>query len=74
MGVYLLKKGQSGIVCAVNVYGSAGERLKSLGVISGVKITLLAYSFFGGSALILVGCNRVALRRSVAERIEVTPC
>ncbi len=74
MGVYSLKRGQSAIVSVVAVDGTAGERLKSLGVVAGAKITVCAYSLFSGSVLIMCGYNRIAVRKSVAQRIEVQPC
>lgn len=55
----------------VRVDGSAGERLNALGVRAGNKITVLAFSIFSSSVLIAVGYNRLAIRGSVAKRIEV---
>ncbi len=74
MGVFNLKKGQSAKIVRVAVVGAAGQRLKSLGVIKGALITVVGYSLFNGSVLIVCGFNRVALRKSVAERIEVEAC
>ena len=53
------------------VDGAAGERLASLGVKSGQKVTAVAFSLFKGSVLITIGYNRLAIRKSVAQRIEV---
>ncbi|MGN1104915.1 MAG: ferrous iron transport protein A [Candidatus Coproplasma sp.] len=69
-----MKKGQSGVIRLVTVDGSAGQRLKSLGVIKGAKITVIGYCLFNSSVLILCGYNRIALRKSVAKRIEVELC
>ncbi|MCM1438154.1 MAG: ferrous iron transport protein A [Roseburia sp.] len=74
MSVFDLKKGESAVVKTVAVDGAAGERLASLGVKSGQKVTVVAYSLFRGSVLILIGYNRLAIRKSVAGRIEVSPC
>lgn len=74
MGVFGLKKGCSAKIVAVGVDGAAGERLKSLGFCKGATITVAAYSVFNGSVLLICGYNRVAVRKSVAERIEVEPC
>ncbi len=74
MSVFDLKKGESATVTAVAVDGAAGERLASLGVKQGQKITAVAFSLFKGSVLITVGYNRLAIRKSVARRIEVEVC
>lgn len=74
MGVYILKKGQKAEVESVAVVGAAGQRLKSLGVIKGAEITVIGYSLFNGSVLILCGYNRIALRKSVAQKIGVKVC
>lgn len=74
MSVFDLKKGESATVKTVAVDGAAGERLASLGVKSGQKITAVAFSLFKGSVLILIGYNRLAIRKSVATRIEVEKC
>ncbi|MGN1373622.1 MAG: ferrous iron transport protein A [Candidatus Coproplasma sp.] len=74
MGVFNLKKGQSGVVKLVAVDGTAGQRLTSLGVVKGALITVIGYCLFNSSVLILCGYNRIALRKSVAQRIEVEQC
>lgn len=74
MGVFILKKGQSANITMVAVDGAAGQRLRSLGVVKGAKITVIGYSLFNSSVLILCGYNRIALRKSVAERIGVQAC
>lgn len=71
MGVFVLKKGECGTVSFVGVVGAAGQRLNSLGIKKGAKICVIEYSFFGSSVLISCGYNRIAIRRAVAERIEV---
>lgn len=74
MGVFDLKKGDRATITAVNIYGAAGQRLRSLGIERGAKITVLAYSLFNGGVLVLCGYNRIAIRKSVACRIEVSAC
>ena len=71
MSVYNLKIGESGKISAVGIDGAAGERLAALGVVKGAEVTCLGFSFFKGSVLIAVGGNRIALRKSMASRIEV---
>lgn len=71
MNIYDLKKGESGEITAMSVDGAAGERLAALGVIKGAEVTCLSFSLFKGSVLIAVGGNRIALRKSIACRIEV---
>ncbi len=74
MSVFDLKRGESGKITVVNVDGSAGERLQSLGFKRGQQVTVHAFSLFKGSVLVSVGYNRVAIRKSVATRIEVVRC
>ncbi|MGN1061148.1 MAG: ferrous iron transport protein A [Candidatus Coproplasma sp.] len=69
-----MKKGQLANIKAVKIDGAAGQRLRSLGVVKGAKITVIGYSLFNSSVLILCGYNRIALRAAVAERIEVEQC
>ena len=74
MGVFNLKKGQSGVIKLVAVDGTAWQRLKSLGVVKGAVVTVIGYCIFNSSVLILCGYNRIALRKSVAQKIEVELC
>lgn len=74
MSVFDLKIGESAVVKSVAVDGAAGERLASLGVKKGQIITAVAFSVFRGSVLITIGYNRLAVRKSVARRIEVEIC
>lgn len=71
MSVFDLKKGEEAEILSVAVDGAAGERLASLGVKSGRSVKVIAFSLFSGSVLIGVGYNRIAVRRSVAQKIEV---
>lgn len=74
MSVFDLKKGDSAEIISVAVDGAAGERLNSLGVKRGKIVTAVAFSLFCGSILITVDYNRLALRKSVAQKIEVKLC
>lgn len=74
MSVFDLKKGECGKIIAVAVDGAAGERLRSLGLEKGQKVSVIAFSLLNGSVLIAVGYNRVGIRKSVAQRIEVEKC
>ena len=67
-----MKKGEKAKIAKVCVDGPAGERLNALGVRAGNEITVLAFSLFSSCVLISVGYNRLAIRNSVARRIEVT--
>lgn len=69
-----MKKGQSAKILSINVDGAARERLKSLGFCKGKRVMAAAFSFLNGSILLLCGYNRVAIRRSVAAKIEVELC
>lgn len=71
MSVFDLKKGESGKITVVAVDGAAGERLRSLGFKRGQIVEVLSFSLFKGSILLGVGYTRVAVRKSVAEKIEV---
>lgn len=74
MSVYNLNTGESGEITDVFVGGAAGERLAALGVCRGARITCLGFSFFKGSVLVAVGGNRIAVRKSLALKIEVARC
>lgn len=72
MSVFYLKKGQSAKITAVNIGGAAGERLRSLGVEEGKEISVIGFSLFKGGVLIAAGFNRLALRKAIALKIEVS--
>ena len=74
MSVFDLKKGERATVTEVLLDGAAGERLRSLGINSGAVIEVIAFSLFRGSVLLGVGYNRVAVRKSVAQKIGVDIC
>ncbi len=67
-----LKTGQSANICAVNVSGKLSERLNMLNIFEGAKVTLLRRAPFGGGFLLEAGGVRLALRKNIAEKIQVT--
>lgn len=71
MSLFDLKVGESAVICAVEIVGSAERRLHSLGIKKGEAVQALAFSIFRSSILVGVSQTRVALRRSVAQRIAV---
>jgi Fe2+ transport system protein FeoA len=71
MSVFDLKIGEFGRIAAVEVGGTAEQRLRFLGFEKGAKVQMLGFSFFNNCALVGVGSCRVALRRAVACKIEV---
>ncbi|MCD8371977.1 MAG: ferrous iron transport protein A, partial [Clostridia bacterium] len=74
MTIYDLKKGQSAVILNMNTDGKANARLCSLGISGGSKITILGYSLFKSSVLIGCGSVRIAVRKSIADKIEVEKC
>jgi Fe2+ transport system protein FeoA len=74
MGVFVLKAGESGIVKKMDLMDAQMARLVSLGINVGSKITVVSYSLFNTSVLILSGFIRVAMRKSIAQKIEVERC
>ena len=74
MSVYDLKAGDTAEIVKIDLSGSAASRLNSLGITSGKRVCVLAFSLFKSSVLIGCGAVRVGLRKAVADRIEVKPC
>ena len=71
MSVYDLKAGESAEIININIAGGASARLKSLGIIAGKRVTVLAFSLFKSSVLIGCGAVRLGIRKSLAQLIEV---
>ncbi|MCD8040102.1 MAG: FeoA domain-containing protein [Clostridia bacterium] len=71
MTVYDLQKGQSATVIKIEADGKACARLAACGFTAGSKITVLGYSLFKSS--VLLGCRsvRLAVRKSIADKIFV---
>ena len=63
--------GQRAEVVSVNAGGASAARLRALGIAAGEEVTLLRRAPFGGGLLLSCGGTRVALRLSVAARIDV---
>ena len=74
MTVYDLKAGESAEITKINATGGAAERLNSLGVVCGKRVTALAFSLFKSSVLIGCGAVRVGLRKALSQQIEVKLC
>lgn len=71
MTVLDLEVGESAIIDKISADGGAGERLRSLGFVSGRKITVLGYSLFKSSVLLSCGSVRLAARKVLAGKIGV---
>ena len=74
MSVYDLKAGESAEIININITGGASARLKSLGIIAGKRVTVLAFSLFKSSVMIGCGAVRLGMRASLAGLIEVKKC
>lgn len=74
MTVYDLKAGETAEIIKINATGGAAERLNSLGVVCGKRVTALAFSLFKSSVLIGCGSVRLGLRKSLAVLLEVERC
>lgn len=68
-----LHVGQTAEICSVNAGGALEARLRTLGVAAGGEVTLLRRAPFGGGLLLACGGTHIALRASLASRIEVRP-
>lgn len=71
MSVFDLKVGDSGTIVKIGATGAEADRLSAVGLVCCERITVLAFSLFGSSVLVGVGPTRVAVRGSVARKIEV---
>lgn len=71
MNVYDLNVGGQAEIVSMNFTGGAAARLSSLGITTGKRITVLAFSLFKSSVLIGCGAVRLSLRKGAAQRIEV---
>ena len=74
MNVFDLKAGDCAVIKKINISGGAAQRLNSLGITSGKRITVLAFSLFKSSVLIGCGAVRLGLRKSLATQFEVEVC
>ena len=71
MNAWQLERGRCAVIKDVRLSGSAAARLHSLGFVRGQKVTAAGRSLLDGSVLLTCGAVRLAVRRSVAEGIEV---
>lgn len=74
MSVFDLGIGESAKIVKITAEGAAASRLKALGFGCGQRVTVLGFSLFRSSILAGVGATRIALRRAVAQKIEVEAC
>ena len=71
MTAFNLGAGKSAKIINITSGGSAAERLAALGFTRGRVITVLGYSILHSSVLLSCGAVRLAVRRSLADKIEV---
>ncbi len=69
MTVFSLKVGESAQIERLVLSESAKARLNSLGIYEGSAVTSLGFSLFKSSILLSCGAVRVAMRKSLAEKI-----
>ena len=74
MSVFDLKAGDRAVIKKINISGVAGQRLSSLGITAGKRISVLAFSLFKSGVLINCGAVRLGIRKALAENIEVEQC
>ncbi|MGN0818711.1 MAG: ferrous iron transport protein A [Candidatus Coproplasma sp.] len=74
MSVFDLQVGESGIIKSISAHGAAASRLEAMGFLSGKRLTVLGFSLFKSSVLVSVNSTRAALRKSIAECVEVEKC
>lgn len=74
MSVFDLQVGESGIIVKVTAQGAAASRLAALGFTGGKKVTALGFSLFKSGVLVGVNSTRVALRKTIAQCVEVQSC
>lgn len=74
MSVFDLKQGETANITAVNVTGGALTRLNSLGISAGKQVTVISFSLFKSSVLLVCGGVRLGVRKAMAKSIEVSPC
>jgi len=71
MTVMDLKKGESGIVTKIDVKPKIKLRLMEIGLLSGLKITLVRFGPLFSTVEIKVGNFYLAIRKSIASKIVV---
>ncbi|GHS87891.1 hypothetical protein FACS189487_04910 [Campylobacterota bacterium] len=66
----LLKVGDKATIAAIKCEGALKERFISMGIASGEQFEVIGKSARGVTLEIIIGNNRVALRRNEASAIE----
>ena len=72
MRVFDLQMGETGTITKIDLSGSARERLAALGIREGERIEVISFSLLKSSVLISCAAVRVGLRKSLAQKIEVS--
>lgn len=72
MSVFDLKAGEIAIIGHINIFGGARARLDALGVKEGERVEVLSFSLFKSSVLISCSAVRLGIRKSLAQKIEVS--
>jgi len=68
-----LGRNQSGVIRAVNAEGDLGRRIREIGLVPGIRVTVQGRApLFDPVALRVMGCT-ITLRNSEADHIEVEP-
>jgi Fe2+ transport system protein FeoA len=72
MTVFDLKVGERAVVSQIECGGATTMRLRSLGIVAGKEVSVLAFSFFQSSVLVGCGNVRVGMRKRLAQKITVS--
>ncbi|MFD2672639.1 FeoA family protein [Marinicrinis sediminis] len=71
----LKKRERAVLLSPAEDIGSTGRRLKDMGLVEGHEIELKGVMLFGGPLIIEANSQLISLRRSIADRLEVSePC
>ncbi len=68
-----LKPGESGTILTINCDGILRQRLISMGVIPGTRVTVRKYAPLGDPMEVRLRDYSLSIRRKDAESIEVSP-
>lgn len=71
IGLRKLRKGQSGLIVAVNTTGELGRRIREMGLIPGTKITVCGKAPLQDPVALRVLNSTITLRNSEADHILV---
>lgn len=67
-----LKKGESGIILALNCDSELKNRFYSFGIVKGAQVFIEEVTITKSTIEVRIGTTRVAIRMSEASKIEVT--